>query len=125
MQKSFNNDPSDFTYYCSGQILYSVMHSMILNLHPVVTCLLSPQLTLPEGTQSHFGHTLTACRVCPGQVHATTFGGSPKFEYHLGKLDDAHLKLAETTVMEFGEYKAPHIALYCTLTDRLYTQSQQ
>ena len=39
----------------------------------------------------------------PGRIHATAFGGSPKYEYHLGKSEDAHLMLAETTVMEFGE----------------------
>ena len=59
------------------------------------------QLTLPEGTQPRWGHTLTACSVCPGRVHTTTFGGVP--EGQLGKLDDAKQKLAETTVMEFGK----------------------
>ena len=42
--------------------------------------------------------------MCPGRIHVTKFGGSPKWEYHLGKSADAHLKVAETTVMEFGEY---------------------
>ena len=73
--------------------------SMILNLHPPVSCLPSPQLTLPEGTQARFGHTLTACRMCPGRVHATTFGKCPKYV----RGDDAKQKLAETLVMEFGE----------------------
>ena len=59
------------------------------------------QLTFPEGTQPRWGHTLTAYRVCPGQVHATTFGGVP--EGQLGKPDDAKQKLAETAVMEFGK----------------------
>ena len=72
---------------------------MILNLYPSVSCFLSPQLTLPEGIQARFGHTLTACRMFPGQVYATTFGGCPN--YVLG--DDAKQKLSETTVMEFGE----------------------
>ena len=74
---------------------------MILNLHPPVSCLPSPQLTLPEGTPPRWGHTLTACRMCPGRVHATTFGGCPDYVY--GQPDDAQPKLAETTVMEFGE----------------------
>ena len=74
---------------------------MILNLHPPVSCLPSPQLTLPEGTQAHCGHTITACRMCSGRVHATTFGGCPNLL--LGQLDDAQPKIAETTVMEFGE----------------------
>ena len=61
----------------------------------------SPQLTLPEGTQPRWGHTLTACSVCPGRVHATTFGGVPEGQW--GKPDDAAQKLAETTVMEFSK----------------------
>ena len=40
-----------------------------------------------------------ACRMCPGRVHTTTFGGCPQFV--LGH--DAKQKLAETLVMEFGE----------------------
>ena len=59
------------------------------------------QLTLPEGTQPRRGHTLTACSVCPGRVHATTFGGIP--EGQVGKPPDAKHRLAETTVMEFGK----------------------
>ena len=62
---------------------------------------LSPQLTLPEGTQPRRGHTLTACSVCPGRIHTTTFGGIPAGQF--GILDDAKEKLAETIVMEFGE----------------------
>ena len=72
---------------------------MIFNLHPSISCLPSPQLTLPEGTRPRFGHTLTACRMCPNRVNTTTFGGCP--QYVLG--GDAKQKLAETTVMEFGE----------------------
>ena len=72
-----------------------------MRLYPPVTCPPSPQLTLPEGTQPRWGHTLTACSVCPGRVHATTFGGVP--EGQVGKSADAKQKLAETTVMEFGE----------------------
>ena len=72
---------------------------MILNLHLPVSCHPSPQLALPEGTQAQFGHTLTACRMCPGGVHSTTFGGCPQYVFGA----DAKQKLAETTVMEFGE----------------------
>ena len=74
---------------------------MILNLYPLVSSLLSSQLTLPEGAQARCGHTLTACRMCPGRVHATTFGGCPKHRF--GQPDDDRPKIAETTVMEFGE----------------------
>ena len=73
--------------------------SMIWTCIHQLICLPSPQLTLPESTQARFGHTLTACRMCPGRVNATTFGGCPKFVFG----DDAKQKLAETTVMEFGK----------------------
>ena len=46
--------------------------------------------------------------MCLARVHATTFGGSPKFVFR----DDAKQKLAETTVKEFGEYNTVYIALY-------------
>ena len=72
-----------------------------MSLYLPVTCLPSPQLTLPEGTQPRWGHTLTACRMCPGRIHATTFGGCPKYEREIS--GDDHQKLAETTVMEFGK----------------------
>ena len=86
-----------------------------------VSCLPSLQLTLPEGTWPRFGHTLTACRMCLGRIHVTEFGGSPKFEYHLGKSDDAHLKLAETTVMEFGEYNT-HCTIHCIVCSLMWVQ---
>ena len=44
--------------------------------------------------------------MCPGRVHATTFGGCPKYVRENDaqqKLADAHQKVAETLVMEFGE----------------------
>ena len=72
-----------------------------MSLYLPVTCLPSPQLTLPEGTQPRWGHTLTACSVYPGRIHTTTFGGIPEGQF--GKPTDAKERLAETTVMEFGE----------------------
>ena len=85
---------------------------MIFNLHPSISCLPSPQLTLPECTQARFGHTLTACRMCPDRVNTTTFGGCP--QYVIGA--DAKEKLAETTVMEFGELNT-HCTLHCIVCD--------
>ena len=73
-----------------------------MNLHPSVSCLLSPQLALPEGTRaSRFGHSITSRHVHSGLIQTTIFGGSPKFEQ--GKPLDDHQKIAETIVMEFGE----------------------
>ena len=60
----------------------------------------SLQLTLPEGTQPRRGHTVTSFPI-NDRVHATTFGGCPDFV--LGRPFDDCPKLAETTVMEFGE----------------------
>ena len=77
-----------------------------LNLHPPVSCLSSPQLTLPEGTQSRWGHSLTACRMDQSRIHATAFGGCPT--YDTKRSLEKHPKLADTTVLEFGEQKACH-----------------
>ena len=61
----------------------------------------SLQLTLPEGTQPRFGHTVTSFRLNEDTIHAATFGGCP--EEDLNKSDDDLPKLADTTVMEFSE----------------------
>ena len=58
----------------------------------------SPQLTVPEGAQPRVWHTVTAFNLGPGRTQVTMFGGRPKWE---GGNSDA--KLAETTVLEFGE----------------------
>ena len=67
----------------------------------MLCCLPSLQLTLPEGTQPRYGHTVTSFRLDEDRVHATTFGGSR--ECDLKKSIDEEPKLADTTVMEFGE----------------------
>ena len=61
----------------------------------------SPQLTLPEGAQPRMWHTVTAFSLGPGRTQVTMFGGCLKCD--MGKSDDAQPKLAETTVLEFGE----------------------
>ena len=61
----------------------------------------SPQLTLPEGVQPRMYHTVTAFSFGTGRTQVTMFGGCPKWEW--GKSHDALPKLAETTVLEFGE----------------------
>ena len=61
----------------------------------------SPQLTLPEGAQPRMWHTVTAFSLWPGRTQVTMYGGCPKWEW--GKSDDTQPKLAETTVLEFGE----------------------
>ena len=80
-----------------------------LNLHPHVSFLPFPQLTLPEDTQPRWGHTLTACRMNKSQIHATTFGGCPSFDPNRSHDDDP--KLADTTILEFGK-NAYHSSLH-------------
>jgi len=46
-------------------------------------------------------HTVTAFGLGPGRTQVTMFGGCPKWEVE--KSHDAQPKLAETTVLEFGE----------------------
>ena len=60
----------------------------------------SLQLTLPEGTLPRWGHTVTSFPI-NDRVHATTFGGCPDFV--MNRSDDDSAKLADTTLMEFGE----------------------
>ena len=60
----------------------------------------SLQLTLPEDTQPRWGHTVTSFRLDEETVHTTTFGGCPEYD---NKSEDDLPKLADTTVMEFGE----------------------
>ena len=62
----------------------------------------SPQLTLPEGAQPQTKHTVTAFIFGPGRTKVTMFGGCPKWDWL--KSDDAQPKLAETTVLDFGEW---------------------
>ena len=61
----------------------------------------SPQLTLPEGAQPRMWHTVTAFSMGSWRTQVTMFGGCPQWE--MGKSDDELPKLAETTVLEFGE----------------------
>ena len=71
-------------------------------VHHGLCDLLSLQLTLPEGTQPRYGHTVTSFRISEDIAHATTFGGCPADFDPSGSYDDDP-KLADTTVMEFGE----------------------
>ena len=61
----------------------------------------SLQLILPEGTQPRYGHTVSSYQVDERTIHTTTFGGCPDF--NPSRSDDDEPKLADTTVMEFGE----------------------
>ena len=70
-------------------------------MHHGLCGLPSLQLTLPEGTQPRWGHTVTSFRLDEETVHTTTFGGCPEWDSNRSYDDDP--KLADTTVMEFGE----------------------
>ena len=72
-------------------------------MHHGLCDLSSLQLTLPEGTQPRFGHTITSYQLNIDKVHATTFGGCPDDVDYNKSVDDDYPKLADTTVMEFGE----------------------
>ena len=104
-----------YVFYISDQVLdlcnCTIVCSLcILNVHPPVSCLPSPQLTLPEGTQPRYAHTLTAFKMDQGRVHATTFGGCPSFDPD--RPDDDDPKLADTAVLEFGEQNTYHTTLH-------------
>ena len=63
----------------------------------------SLQLTLPEGTLPRWGHTVTSYQVDQRRIHTTTFGGCPA-DFDPRRSVDDDPKLADTTVMEFGEW---------------------
>ena len=71
----------------------------------------SLQLTLPEGTQPRWGHTVTSFPISEDKVHATTFGGCPT-DFDSSGSDDDDPKLADTTVMEFGEQNSPVYTMF-------------
>ena len=81
-------------------------------MHHVLCCLPSLQLTLPEGTQPRYGHTVTSFQLDEDRVHATTFGGCPDFVMKRS-LDDSP-KLADTIVMEFGEWNSALYRMFLT-----------
>ena len=81
--------------------LYMVLTTLGYYAPWIVSCLPSLQLTLPEGTQPQYGHTVTSFQLDENRVHATTFGGCPEYDFNRSEDDDP--KLADTTVMEFGE----------------------
>ena len=97
--------------------LYTVYSLCFLNPHPPVSCHSPPQLTLPEGTQPRWGHTLTCCRMGESRVHATTFGGCSLYD-HKTSINDRP-KLADTMVLEFGAQSTHHLysAWGCVFTD--------
>ena len=78
----------------------------------------SLQLTLPEGTQPRHGHTVTSFPISEDKVHATTFGGCPA-DYDPSRSYDDDPKLADTTVMEFGEwYSAVYTMFLANITEQ-------
>ena len=74
---------------------------MVPTHHMISGDVVTPQLTLPEGAKPRVWHTVTAFSLGPGWTQVTMFGGCPKND--LRKSEDALPKLAETTVLEFGE----------------------
>lgn len=60
------------------------------------------QVTLPDGTLPRWGHSVTAITVCPGLEDVIMFGGRTD-EYVPNKLMKDFHRIAETTIMTFGE----------------------
>ena len=86
-------------------------------MHHGLCGLPSLQLTLPEGTQPRFGHTVTSFRLDKETVNTTTFGGCPEWDSNRSNDDDP--KLADTTVMEFGEwYSAVYTMFLANITEQ-------
>ena len=90
---------TELEYY--GRFTLYMVLTTLRYYAPWIMLLPSLQLTLPEGTQPRWGHTVTSFQLDEDWVHATTFGGCPDYDSKRSEDDDP--KLADTTVMEFGE----------------------
>ena len=65
----------------------------------------SSQFTLPENVRPQILHTTTAINLGLTRTQVTMFGGCPKW-WGEAKSVHAKQKLADTTLLEFGEQKA-------------------
>ena len=67
-----------------------------------VTCSDHFQVTLPDGGLQRIWHSTTAITLCPGLVEVIVFGGTTE-DYNANKADISVSRIAETTVITFGE----------------------
>ena len=61
------------------------------------------QVTLPDGLLPRWGHSATVISLCQGLEELILFGGSTDDFVH-GKHDSRYSRIAETTIITFGEY---------------------
>ena len=87
-------------------VYYLFTRSFISHLGGVTIIMRQPpslsQLTLPEGAQPRMHHTATALSLERGKMQVTMFGGCTTWKK--GISHNAQQKLANTTVLEFGEH---------------------
>ena len=96
---------------------YDIPDELLFNNLSISTQLvISPQLTLPEDAQPRLWHTATALSLWPGQTQVIMFGGCPKWE--CGKSADVLQKLAQTTVLDFGEQNTQHFSVHFIVTNQ-------
>ena len=60
------------------------------------------QVTLPDGILPRWAHSITAITLCPGLVEVIVFGGTTDDQVD-GKPGSSYSKIAETTIITFGE----------------------
>ena len=60
------------------------------------------QVTLPDGGLQRMRHSTTAITLCPGLVEVIVFGGTTE-DYVNGKAHRSYSRIAETTIITFGE----------------------
>ena len=80
------------------------------------------QIILPDSTQSRWGHTATVVTLYPGLEEVTVCGGTTD-NYVYGKLHRTYSKVAETTIITFGELPVTRQSLYMSESSSDYISS--
>ena len=79
-----------------------------------VMCSNHLQVTLSDGSLQRRLHSSTAITLCPGLVEVIVFGGTTE-DYDEDKPDSSYSKIAETTIITFGELASSNYStLVCT-----------
>ena len=96
--------PRNHSHYIHGMMLLTMWIRVSFSLMPY-QFLPSSQFTLPESVRPRILHTTTAINLGLTRTQVTMFGGCPKW-WGEEKSLYAKQKLADTTLLEFGEQKA-------------------
>ena len=77
-----------------GNCIYSEWYKVMCSDHL--------QVTLPDDGLQRRRHSTTAITLCPGLVEVIVFGGTTE-DYVADKSSNSYSRIAETTIITFGE----------------------